>query len=85
MVILMPIYYLEINIICIIILLAIFDKFKDESLNNLATMIKRYKDYDCWYSDTHIKEIAYQNLEQVMLDNNLIEKKTDFNILVNNN
>lgn len=34
MVILMPIYYLEINIICIIILLAIFDKFKDESLNN---------------------------------------------------
>lgn len=30
----MPIYYLEINIICIIILLAIFDKFKDESLNN---------------------------------------------------
>ena len=48
-------------------------------------MIKRYKDYDCWYNDAHIKEIAYQNLEQVMLDNNLIEKKTDFNILVNNN
>ena len=62
----------------------IHNQFKDESLNNLATMIKRYKDYDCWYNDTHIKEIAYQNLEQVMLDNNLIEKKIDFNILVNN-
>ena len=47
-------------------------------------MIKRYKDYDCWNNDTHIKEIAYQNLEQVMLDNNLIENKIDFNILVNN-
>ena len=63
----------------------IHNQFKDESLNNLTTMIKRYKDYDFWYNDTHIKEIAYQNLEQVMLDNNLIEKKTDFNILVNNN
>ena len=63
---------------------AIHNQFKDESLNNLTTMIKRYKDYDCWYPDTHIKEIAYQNLEQVMLDNNLIEKKIDFNLLVNN-
>lgn len=62
----------------------IHNQFKDESLNNLTTMIKRYKDYDCWYDDTHIKEIAYQNLEQVMLDNNLIENKIDFNILVNN-
>ena len=62
----------------------IHNQFKDESLNNLTTMIKRYKDYDCWYNDTHIKEIAYQNLEQVMLDNNLIENKIDFNILVNN-
>lgn len=63
---------------------AIHNQFKDESINNLTTMIKRYKDYDCWYDDTHIKEIAYQNLEQVMLDNNLIEKKIDFNTLVNN-
>lgn len=63
----------------------IHNQFKDESLNNLTTMIKRYKDYDCWYDDTHIKEIAYQNLEQVMLDNNLIEKKVDFKTLVNNN
>ena len=63
----------------------IHNQFKDESINNLTTMIKRYKDYDCWYNDTHIKEIAYQNLEQVMLDNNLIEKKVDFKTLVNNN
>lgn len=63
---------------------AIHNQFKDESINNLTTMIKRYKDYDCWYDDTHIKEIAYQNLEQVMLDNNLIEKKVDFKTLVNN-
>lgn len=67
-----------------VVALVIHNQFKDESLNNLATMIKRYKDYDCWYNDTHIKEIAYQNLEQVMLDNNLIENKIDFNILVNN-
>ena len=67
-----------------VVALVIHNQFKDESLNNLTTMIKRYKDYDCWYNDTHIKEIAYQNLEQVMLDNNLIENKIDFNILVNN-
>ena len=67
-----------------VVALVIHNQFKDESLNNLTTMIKRYKDYDCWYNDTHIKEIAYQNLEQVMLDNSLIENKIDFNILVNN-
>lgn len=62
----------------------IHNQFKDESINNLATMIKRYKENDCWYEDTNIKEVAYQNLEQVMLDNNLLEKKIDFNVLVNN-
>ena len=33
----------------------IHNQFKDESINNLTTMIKRYKDYDCLYDDTHIK------------------------------
>lgn len=62
----------------------IHNQFKDESINNLTTMIKRYKENDCWYEDSNIKEVAYQNLEQVMLDNNLLEKKIDFNVLVNN-
>lgn len=50
MVILMPIYYLEINIICIIILLAIFDKFKDESLNNSS---------DKYYEKTLLATISF--------------------------
>lgn len=48
--ILMPIYYLEINIICIIILMAIFDKFKDESLNNYS---------DKYYEKTLLATIAF--------------------------
>lgn len=48
--ILMPIYYLEINIICIIILLAIFNKFKDESLNNSS---------DKYYEKTLLATIAF--------------------------
>ncbi|CCY89201.1 diguanylate cyclase [Mycoplasma sp. CAG:956] len=48
--ILMPIYYLEINIICIIILLAIFDKFKDESLNNYS---------DKYYEKTLLATISF--------------------------
>ena len=48
--ILMPIYYLEINIICIIILLAIFDKFKDESLNNSS---------DKYYEKTLLATISF--------------------------
>lgn len=46
----MPIYYLEINIICIIILLAIFNKFKDESLNNSS---------DKYYEKTLLATIAF--------------------------
>ena len=48
--ILMPIYYLEINIICIIILMAIFDKFKDESLNNYS---------DKYYEKTLLATISF--------------------------
>ena len=48
--ILMPIYYLEINIICIIILLAIFDKFKDESLSNSS---------DKYYEKTLLATISF--------------------------
>ena len=48
--ILMPIYYLEINIICIIILLAIFNKFKDESLNNYS---------DKYYEKTLLATISF--------------------------
>ena len=46
----MPIYYLEINIICIVILLAIFDKFKDESLNNSS---------DKYYEKTLLATISF--------------------------
>ena len=46
----MPIYYLEINIICIIILLAIFDKFKDESLYNSS---------DKYYEKTLLATISF--------------------------
>ena len=46
----MPIYYLEINIICIIILLVIFDKFKDESLNNSS---------DKYYEKTLLATISF--------------------------
>lgn len=46
----MPIYYLEINIICIIILMAIFDKFKDESLNNYS---------DKYYEKTLLATISF--------------------------
>ena len=48
--ILMPIYYLEINIICIVILLVIFDKFKDESLNNSS---------DKYYEKTLLATISF--------------------------
>ena len=46
----MPIYYLEINITCIIILMAIFDKFKDESLNNYS---------DKYYEKTLLATISF--------------------------
>ena len=58
--------------------------FPDESINNLKTMIKRYKDSNAWWNDTNINEEAWNKLESVMEYNEVIKGKNYYKKLVRN-
>ena len=60
------------------------DEFIDLDINDLATIVKRYKDADSWHYDTIIREEAYNNLLNLMEYNNAIEQRVNFNTLVTN-
>ena len=61
---------------------AIIDQFPDSSLNDVIKIVKRYKDADTWLDNTTITQESYENLEDIMIDNNLLEDYVDFNKLV---
>ena len=51
----------------------ILKQFPDSSLNDLSVIIKRYKDYDCFLDSTFISEKSFENLEDIMIDNDLLK------------
>jgi len=63
---------------------AIKNQFPNEDINTLSTMIKRYKEYDCWLSNTYISEESFNNLDKVLLDNNLINDYSSYKDIVRN-
>lgn len=60
----------------------ILGQFPDSSLNDVIKIVKRYKDADSWLSNTTITEDSYENLEDIMIDNNLLDEYVDFDKLV---
>lgn len=63
---------------------SILNQFPDNSLNDVAVIVKRYKEADSWFTNTTIPEEAYKNLENIMIDNDLLDHYVDFNKLVKN-
>ena len=63
---------------------AIIDQFPDSSLNDVIKIVKRYRDNDSWLDNTSISEDIYNNLEDIMIDNDLLDDYVDFNKLVIN-
>ena len=51
-------------------------------MNDVTLIVKRYKEADSWLSNTTITEESYQNLENIMIDNNLLDKYVPFENLV---
>ena len=47
-------------------------------------MIQRYKDRDAWLSNTFISQKSFENLEDVMIKANLLDKYVDYFSLINN-
>ena len=62
----------------------IIGQFPDTNIKDLALMIERYKEYDCWLENPYISEKLFTNLEDFLIDFDLIKKYVPYNDLVNN-
>ncbi len=62
----------------------IIEQFPDTDVDELATMIDRYKEYDCWLDNPYISEEIFTNLEDFLIDFELLEAYVPYADLVNN-
>ena len=58
------------------------DEFPNTEFSDLVTMVDNYKNYDSWLKNPKITEDIMTNLENIMIDNNELEKLEDFDNLV---
>ncbi len=63
---------------------SIKSEFPDTSIEDLTKVIERYKNADSWWDNTYISENAYNNLLDLMEYNNALDKRIDFNKIVDN-
>lgn len=61
---------------------SIYKQFPDLSLNDLSTIIKRYKDADSFLDSSYIEEKLLVNLENLLIDNNLLNDYVPYNDLI---
>lgn len=62
----------------------ILPQFPDSSLDDLTTIIDNYKKYDSWLETPFIDEQSFNNLQDILEDNKLIENRVPYNKLINN-
>lgn len=62
----------------------IIDQFPDTKIDELAVMINRYKEYDCWLTIPYVSEELFTNLEDFLIDFELIDSYVPYENLVNN-
>lgn len=61
---------------------SIYKQFPDLSLNDLSTIVKRYKDADSFLDSCYIEEKLLINLENLLIDNNLLKDYVPYNDLI---
>lgn len=57
-------------------------EFPDTKIEDLEIMIQNYKDNDSWFSTSDLTKESFNNLENMLIDNNEIKTKHKFNDLV---
>lgn len=62
----------------------IVDQFPDTSVEDLTTIVERYKVADSWLDNSFVAEDLLQNLEDIMIDNDLLDKYVSYKDLVIN-
>lgn len=60
----------------------ILPQFPDTSLNDVAKIVKRYKDADSFLDDHIVSEKLLNNLEDLLIDNKLLKNYVDYNKLI---
>jgi NitT/TauT family transport system substrate-binding protein len=61
----------------------IVEYFPDMTINELSTMIKRYKDNDAWMKDTYFTEESFNHLQDIMIEAGELDEKVPYDDLVN--
>lgn len=62
----------------------ILPEFPDSALNDIITIIDNYKEYDSWLTTPYISEESFNNLQDMLIDNNLIEDYVPYSDLIHN-
>jgi len=62
----------------------IIDQFPDTSINDLVTIVERYKNADSWLETPYIEEKLFENLEDIMIDAKELKKYVPYNDLIVN-
>lgn len=62
----------------------ILAQFPDSSLNDLTTIVKRYKEADSWLPTPFVSKQSFKNLEDIMIENDLLKDYVPYKDLVNN-
>ena len=62
----------------------ILDYFPDISLNDLETIIDRYKNIDSWFTTTYITEENFNHIQEIAENAGQLDKRAPFDKLVNN-
>ena len=58
------------------------DYFPDTSLDDITTIVKRYKDNDSWFETTEINEEDFNHIQEVMENSKALEKRAPYDKLV---
>ncbi len=60
------------------------DYFPDVSYNDLVNSVEKYKNIDAWNENTTINEKDFKHIQEIMKNDNELEKNAPFSKLVNN-
>jgi len=63
---------------------AIIKQFPDTSLNDLITIVERYKNADSWLESPYISEESFKNLQNIMINDKQINTYVPYKDLINN-
>ena len=60
------------------------DYFPDTSLDDITTIVQRYKDNDSWFDTTEIKEKDFNHIQEIMENSDALDKRAPYDKLVDN-